>query len=271
MEVVRNRIDTVWAAVDTGVTLYTGQVVTRMSTTEGIATSGLQNIVAAAGASDTTNRIIPLGIVEATNNFNKTYSSTYGGAEYITGVNTPALQNARDFRGVEGRYPKNDPRAFVQIALIGPNTVIKSRLYASTFGTAPTVYTATAVNGTVGLGFTTAALAATPTAYNHSWCARTGANAGITREAYDASTTAHTFYIYWPFTNVIGDTFAFAALKEFGTCKAQIDALGMFVDSSADYASNYYYINVLKLDLRKAGEEYVEFTFTADQFAPHRA
>lgn len=270
MEVVRNRIDTVWAPVDyvttaTAVTLYVGQLVTNSSATAALVTSGVTNMVAASGHSDTTNRFVPLGIVEATNNFTKTYSSTYGGAEYITSVNTGALQKARDFRGVEGRYPKNDGRAFVQLALVGPSTIIKAPIYRTTFGTTPSVFT---VSGgiTTGTAFTVNTVGVTLDAYNHTWHCRTGPNAGMQRVGYNTSATAQTFYIYFPETVTVGDTFCMAPLREFGTCRAQFDALGMFVDQAGDYGTNNYVIDVLKLDLRVAGEEYVEFKFNADQF-----
>jgi hypothetical protein len=100
---------------------------------------------------------------------------------------------------------------------------------------------------------------------------RSGANAGLQRQAYDASTTAHTFHVYWPFTVAIGDTYAFAPLKEVGTCEAQFDSKAMFVDAAGDYASSYYVIDILRLDLRIAGQEAVYFRFNADHFCNARA
>ena len=100
-----------------------GQLITTTSATGGIVTSGATNMTTGAGKDDVTNLRVPFGVVAGTNNFTKAYDSA-SLLETITSANTPALQRARDFRSVEGYYPKNDPRAFVRIALIGPQTVL---------------------------------------------------------------------------------------------------------------------------------------------------
>ncbi len=279
MEVVRHPIDVIWAPLDyTQATVFEiGQLVSTKTGANTIAVDGVTNMLAAAGASDTTNKTVPFGVITGTNNFTKAFDtastglSYNSGLEYINSVNTGTLQLARDWRGVEGTYPKNDPRPFVRIALVGPSTVIKAPLFSSTWGTAPTVYTSTAVNATAGLGFTTgAAVGSSPTAYNHTWSCRSGANLGLQRLAYDTSTTAHTFHVYWPFTLAIGDTFVFAPVKELGTSFIQFDAKAMFVDTTATYGSNYYTVEILRLDLRIAGQEAVYFKFNADQFCSSR-
>jgi hypothetical protein len=282
MEVVRHPIDVIWALADytTGSTAQTfeiGQLVTSKTGSATNSTQGLTTMIAAAGAVDTTGKIVPFGIVVGTNNFTKSFDgaatglSYSSGLEYASSTNTQALQTARDFRGVEGTYPKNDPALYVRIALIGPSTIIKAPIFASTWGTAPTVYTPSAVNGTAGLGFTTSSISPTPTAYMHTWMCRTGANAGIMRTAYDASATAHTFYIYFPYKVAVTDTYVMAPLKQIGTSFAQFDSHAMFVDSAGDYSSNYYVIDVVRLDLRVAGQEAVYFKFNADHFCTARA
>ena len=129
MYVVRHPIDEIWAPVSYGsggaLTLYMGQLVTTKSGSSTIISSGAVNMIAAAGASDTTGKIVPFGVVCGTNNFDpKIFDTATTGVETITSANTPALQVARNFRGVEGAYPKNDPRAFVRISLIGPSTIL---------------------------------------------------------------------------------------------------------------------------------------------------
>ncbi len=273
MYVVRHPIDEIWAPVSYGsggaLTLYMGQLVTTKSGSSTIISSGAVNMIAAAGASDTTGKIVPFGVVCGTNNFDpKIFDTATTGVETITSANTPALQVVRNFRGVEGAYPKNDPRAFVRISLIGPSTILWAPLFSATWGTAPTVYTITG-GITQGSAFTTAATAAA-TAYNVTFFCRSGLNQNLSRIDYSASTTAHTFYVHWPYTLAVGDTFVQVPLKEFGTCYMNTDALGMFVDTTATYGTNYYTIEVLKLDLRVAGQEGVYFKFNADSFCSSR-
>ena len=89
--------------------------------------------------------------------------------------------------------------------------------------------------------------------------------------SYDTSTTAHTFYVYWPYTLAIGDTFVYTPLKEFGSCFMNIDALGLYIDNTAyGYGTNCFGIEVLKLDLRIAGQEGVYFKFNFDHFCASR-
>jgi len=251
-------------------TFYIGQLVT---TQNAAATSFVSNGVvplgAAVGAIDTTDKKVPVGVVVGIGIKSPSYDSTYK-ALTVTSVASVAAQAALSPLHV-GSFPKYDGRVFLEIEPINAETIIQGTLYQSTFGTALSARTATAVNATAGLGFTTATVGITPTANMHSWYCRSGANKGLTRAAYDASATAHTFYTYWPKTLAIGDVFTFAPFKEYGPCYMQIDAAGMFVDGLGDYATNYYGIFIERLNLSKVGQETIDFRFNSDHFGLVRA
>ena len=254
-------------------TFYVGQIVCAQMTGSAGAmpvSTGVVPMGAAAGANDLTDKKVPVGVVVGIGSRYPTTDSTYKALSEAS-VNTGALQLARTSQFVQGPYAKNDPRLFVQIIPIYPSTVLRAKIYESTYGTAPTVVTATAVNGTAGLGFTNAAQTPTPIANTCTYFCRSGLNQGLQRVAYDASATAHTFYVYWPRTLAIGDTFVRVPFREIGVSNAQIDAAGMFLDSHADYTTNCYTINVEKLNIADAGNESIEFTFNMDQFCFARA
>ena len=268
--VVEGAIRTIWMPVNMGSgasTCYEGQLVVA-----GVAASGSGGCIPwnVAGVGDTTADQVPFGVVVGLNNkvplYNSTYKSNYG-----TAVNTKALQVARDWRMAEGMFAKGDPALMAQVAVIGPNTVLKGRIFNAAYGTAPTVLTATAVNGTAGLGWTSNAAEFTPVAYNNTFYCRSGANRGLYRTGYDTSATAHTFYLYWPYTLAVGDTFVGSNLA-LGTCTGMFDTLGMYINNAAAvYTTNFAWMDVLELNLETAGAEYAIFKLNAWQFCGLRS
>ena len=249
-------------------TLYEGQIVGASLASDVPAGEGMVPIGAAAGASDTTGSAVPFGIVIGGNDASPTYNSTYKGFS-IASVGSQANQLARDVRGNEGMFAKGDPQALVKVSVIGPETVIRGRIFNGAYGTAPTVYTNTSAS-TDGLTITTSAVAQTPIAYNVTWYCRSGANKGLYRTAYSTSTTSHTFYLGFPYDIAVGDTFVPIYLRP-GTCAAQFDTESTYIEQMPAYATNYYLVDVLEIHAETAGEEYAVFKFNADQFAGARA
>jgi hypothetical protein len=244
-------------------TLYGGQLV-KHNALAGAAPMGV-----ASGASDTTGEGIPFGIVVGSNDEVQTHDTTFNTFS-ATGVDTQAAQVAlaTTRRGNKSTFGKGDPQRLVDVALVGPNTVIRSNIWSgTTSGAAMNVQTVT-TGSADGASYTAnatdvAGLDGLSTAY-----CRTGANAGLYRITDDTSTTAITVVNNrtFPYDIAIGDTFVRTNLRTVGLCRAQFDTESIWINSDAAVTADYYSIIVLKLDLSKPGEEFVEFKFTTDHF-----
>lgn len=263
-QVIENPIRTVWVPLDTTSTptLYNGQLV--YSTGDGAG-----NLGQASGVGDTSGKKVPMGVVVGTNNRTPVFSTT-SNSDSITAVITQAAQNARDYTGVEGAWSKGDQQAFVQVTLIGQNTILRAPIYNSTLGTAPTLLTVTTGSAT-GLGFTSNACDFTPVADLCTSYCRTGANAGLYRISDDTSTTVETNDVAFQNDIAIGDTFVRVPVRPFGQSYVQTDTNALFLDCTASPATNYWIIDVIRLDLREAGKEFVEFKFNSCHFDLVRA
>ena len=199
--VVENEIRTVWMPVHASDTVYVGQIVGCGLATP--ADEGVLPIGAAAGASDTTGKAIPFGVVVGVNDYDPTFDTTYK-ALSGTQVLSQANQLARSWRGVEGElWSKGDPQLFAQVAVIGPHTVIRGPIFNAAYGTAPSVRTVT-TGSSDGLGFTASAADFTPVANNATHYCRTGANRGISRIGDDTSTTVTTNDKAFPYDIAVG-------------------------------------------------------------------
>jgi hypothetical protein len=259
----------VWLPVLAGQTIYTGQIV---SNDASALVEGVQYLPQAAGASNTTNKDIPLGVVVGNNNIsaNVLYSSTYK-SEYITAEAAgTAYNNTRQYQGVEGPWPKGDPIAMVLVALIDPTSILRGPLYNAAVGTAPTEVTVTVGSGTDGLGCTTGATDVASVATLGTIYARTGKNAGVYRTLTSASTTTHTWLQAMPKDMEVGDKALIVPLRPYGISYVQI-TMGQYIDVSQAAATHYFGIDVIRLDLKEAGKEYCEFRFNADNFCLARA
>jgi hypothetical protein len=264
MKVVSQSPDqAVWAPVDGTDSVYVNQVV--QSTGDGVAPLG-----AASGAADTTNKVVPYGCVIGTDVHPAGVFSSVTNSDVVTGVQTQALQVARDFEGAEGQWVKGDPQPKVQISLITAETILEAPLYNSTLGTAPTVLTVT-TGSTDGLGFTSNATDFTPVADLCTSIGRSGANEGIMRISDDTSTTVSTNDRAFPYDIAVGDTLIRVPLRPIGQSFVQFDSESTFIDVSASPATDYFIIDVLRLDLDTAGEEKVYFRFNPVHFDPARA
>lgn len=244
--------------------IYVGQLVY-------LGSDGVIPMGAAAGAADTTTQgVVPLGIVVATNNRTDVYNTTYK-TNQITGADTQALQALRDNVGQEGMFAKGDKQAMVQVDIIDACTWISGPIYKTSHGTVPTVVTATAAStdGLMTAG-TTGACDFTPVADLASIYCRTGANANLYRTTIDSSTTAPQVDTAYPQDVAIGDTFVRVPLV-LGQSFAQFDTESMFIDCAASPATDYYVLDVIELNLATAGKETALFRFNADHFCLIRA
>jgi len=259
----------VWAPVKPGATIYVGGLVAYDSSAK--SDQGIIQMPVAAGISNITNLDIPFGVCIGTNNKTPVFSTTYQ-TEYITAVAAGAVHGATtEFVGVEGYWSKGDIRAMVKVAVIDPCTVLRGNIYNAAVGTAPTLLTAT-VASTDGLGTTTNATQVTPVADLATVYCRTGGNAGAYRILDTTSTTVHTWTQAMNNDIAIGDTFVIVPNLPMGTSFLQIGATaGMWVEASATPATNYFIVNVLGLNLREAGKEFIDFRFDGDNFASIRA
>ena len=68
----------------------------------------------------------------------------------------------------------------------------------------------------------------------------------------------------------IGDNVVICNQRHYGISRIQIDATGTFIDAN-DAGTNFFPVDVRRLDLSTAGNQYMEFTFLAENFGPHRA
>lgn len=246
-------------ANNSGQTMYVGQLVTHL-TTDG----GVIPMPVASGAYDTTNKNIPFGVVIGTNLKNNLYSSTLQ-QEKIPYVSP--LASATDYVLAGGPMASNDRMPMVKVQLIGPHSILRAPIYNSSLGTAPTVVTCTTGNangaqGTFG-AVDVAGVAGLATIYF-----RSGNNAGQYRVTSDTSTTALTWYIPCFSAVAVGDkAVRINGLRVGGLSRMYIDSTAEFVDESAALTSNYFGVEVVRLDLSVAGQEYVDFKFNASHFA----
>lgn len=269
--VVSGEVRTIWVPVGcpagTGDTLYVGQLV---DCGFNASASGAEPHVV-TGLGDITNDCNIFGVVVGTNNRTPTFNTTYK-AEYITGVNTAALQIVRDYTGAGGMWGPGDPAAMVQVAVISPETILKGRIFHGSYGNPLDVVTNTTTDST-GLTLATAAMDYATVAYNNIWYCRSGKNMGLYRIGYAASTTSNTFYLRWPYGLTANETFVWAPLS-IGTCKAFFDAVGTYIESNMDtasYGSHFVWIDVLEVNLREAGNEYALFKFNPHALGGTRA
>ncbi len=266
--VVHGSPQTIWVPVQPGDTLYTGCIVGQDISG---AVEGILPLGQAAGAGNTTNKDLPFGVVVGNNNVagNVVYDATQK-TEYITECAAGSIHGATTkYTGVEGPHPKGDPRAMVEVAIIDPCTVLRGPIYNAAVGTAPTV-TAVTTGNTSGVAATTTATSDVATVAQFSTIYfRTGANRGVYRRLDSASDTTHTWDAAVKSDVAVGDSvLTINGLNTFGLSLMQIDAQGLYIDAAAALSSDYFHINVLRLDLSEAGNEYCEFQFVAENFCP---
>jgi len=267
-EVVSQNPQLIWAPVATNAanTLCEGSIVTD-------GTTGVIALGAAAGVGDTTGKNatlttagVPLGVVVGTSRQEPLYNST-ARRQSIASIITSNANMTVDMMGIEGEWG-NDKQAYVQIAKITPETLLRVPIYDGAVGTAPTASTVTGGASATGMGFNTAALDFTTIAsVTTAYCTK-GLNMGLYRTLSSASTTTHTVTSPFPYATAVGDKFLISSVKMFGTSLVQFDATSSYIENDAALSADYYWIDVTRLYLGESGKEYVEFRFNLFQFMP---
>lgn len=249
-----------WAPIVYQDTIYVGQLV-KCQTDEGVVPLG-----AASGVADTSGKGVPFGVVVGTNNRTPLFNTTYN-TQYITDASP--LASSTEFVGVEGVWSKGAQRAMVEVELITPETILRGQLFNATFGTAMTIGTVTTgdANG-VSCTVNTLVIGSAQLATLYF---RSGANKGTYRIEDDTSATALTWDTPTYAAVAIGDTLVKAPIRAIGPAYADFDAESMFIDAAATYGTNYYVIDVIRLDLSVPGGEFVDFKFNIDHFGLKRA
>lgn len=267
-EVVSQNPQLIWVPVDAtagAVTVYEGSIVT--ATTTGVAALG-----AAAGIGDVTGKNtfatygVPLGVVVGTSRQTELYNST-AKRNSITSIITSNANFTVDMMGIEGEWGI-DKQAYVQIAVITPETMIRMPIFDGSVGTAPTASTVTGGASATGMGFNTAAIDFTTIAGQSTAYCTKGLNMGIYRSLSSAHTTTHTVSSPFPYATAVGDKYLISNVRAFGTSLIQFDATASYVENDAAVSADYYFVNVTRLFLGESGKEYVEFRFNPYQFLP---
>ena len=270
ISIVGEAPQTIWATIKPSATIYVGSLV---SIDQSALDEGFIVRPVAAGASNTTNKDMPYGICIGTNRRNPVFSSTYN-AEYITDPGVTGVRaDTTEYVGVEGPYGKGSGLAMVKIALITKDTVLRAPIRDGAIGSRISLLTSSAGNAN-GLTVTTGACDFTPVANLCTIYARTGVNAGQYRITDDTSTTVAAWDREMLVTTVAtGETYVRVPLRPQGVSYVTIGdgTVASFVSAASTPATDYDIIHVVRLDLREAGNEYVEFTFDADAFSTARA
>ena len=258
-----------WMPVLAATKVYTGALVAIDSDAPG---EGVLAMVPATGHNNTTALDIPMGIVVGNNNTTGNLESDSGG-EYITQIAAGATYGStKEYQPIEGEWPMGDRMAYVLVHRMTPDTVIRAPIWDTTLGTDLAEVAVTVNSGGDGIGCTTAAVTVAPVSNFATMHVRTGANRGSYRTLTSTSTTAHTWLHALPAEFVVGDKVVVCnGLRPYGISMMITDATGLFIDANAALTTNDFFIDVRRLDLSTAYNQYVEFTFTADNFCSHRA
>ena len=269
VSVVHGSPQTVWMPLQTTTTIYVGGIV---SLVNAAVTEGVVPLPDASGTYNETVYNIPLGVCIGTNRKNPLYSSTYL-TEYITEPGaTDAFGGASlEYVGVEGPWVKGDHIAMVKVALINAHTVLRAPIRNAAIGTAPTLLTVSTAGTSSGIDcVTNAADFASVTTPLSTIYFRTGSNAGAYRLCDTASSTTHEWDTALRNETAVGDTAVLVPLRTHGLSTIMFDATtAMFIDCADAPVANgadRWGVNVLRLDLETAGNEYAEFCFLGNHF-----
>ena len=260
----------IWVPLKPATTAYVGSIVC-------VDSSGLEEGVVvmeqADGASNTTNKDVPFGVVVGHNLKTPVYDTTYKAEKITDGGATAAHGSTTEYVGTGASpYGFADRLPMVEIALIKPGTMLRAPIYNNAVGTAPNVLTVT-TGSSDGLSMTTNACEFTPVADLCTVYCRKGGNSGIYRITDGTSSTAHQWDVATPYDIAIGDTWVAAPLRPFGLSYVRLgdDTVCSYINSSETPATDYSIIHVTRLDLSVAGKEFAEFYFDADNFSTARA
>lgn len=270
---------TTWYPVINTDTLYVGQLV--ICKNEGLeplrqafgtadATHRIRaNSILAEGNSSASNNTI-FGLVIGTNAKTPSFNTTYNTEQITYASPNAATVNDDTYFGTQGPWARGDNLAMVKVAILDPSLTLRSPLYqsSSVVGTAPTVGTVSA--STSGLTATTGTVGLVGVASQSTVYFRTGNATGAYRITDDVSATVHAWDIPLSSTGAnaqLNDTLVKVNLRPMGKCRAQISNEALWINSGASVTTNYFSIDVIRLDLSQAGAEYVDFRFDPVHFS----
>ena len=268
-EVVHDIPQKIWMPVMNTDTLYVGQLVTSSN-------EGAKPLSVASGTGDETNKTDSVGLISnGTSENNLVFGVVVGTnlktpdhdttlkAEKITYADPSSVANDT-YIGHEGVEPLGDVQARVEVIPLTAESVLRAPLYTDAFGTAPTETTLSGSPTTTAA--TSAATDESGINSQSTMYVRTGAARGSYRVTTDTGTTSITWDVPLVFASASGDKIVRVNLRPWGFCKMQIDSEAMYVDTGATITTNYFLIDVLRLDLSIAGSEHVEFRFNPYMF-----
>uniref|UniRef100_A0A6M3KIC7 Uncharacterized protein n=1 Tax=viral metagenome TaxID=1070528 RepID=A0A6M3KIC7_9ZZZZ len=190
----------------------------------------------------------PIYLVTGVVNHRTLYDATYKGQKCtytVTAATMAADDNRKD-------------AATVQVAVIQPfHTILRAPIYDGAFGTNLTECTEETGSSSVAYTDTTNTVTSDIADDWGTVWPRTGANKGLPRIMTTHTTSVCTTTLAWPFNNAAGDKFVRAAAK-LGHARLYFGGTANYVDGD-QALSNFYNAFVTKLDLSRAGHEYVEF------------
>jgi len=220
----------------------------------------------ASGAYNVSNYDIPLAAVIGNNLRRPTYNST-GLCNYITGVNPH--DSTTEYVSTGGHLAAGAREAMVKATLIDPTTILRTQLVVDAPGTPPTVVTGLSAASSTGVALTTGACDVITIDGYATIYFRSGLNKGQYRKLDSASLTVHTWNVPTYADTAVGDTAVVVNVNMFGLSRVQLAATYCnCIDIDDGCASNYYGIDVIRLNLAEAGNEYVEFRWNIMNFSP---
>lgn len=263
----RGTPEAIWMQMDYTATIYWGSFAC-IDESDVADNEGVIMLPVAAGAYNITNYDVPLGIVIGDNLRTKTYNST-GLCNYITGGNPH--DSTTEYVLTGGPFIGGGREPFVKCTLVDPTTIMRGNLVVDAPGTAPTVVTGASAASTTGVALTTGAVDVATIDGRSTIYFRSGANKGQYRRLDSAaSTTVHTWNLPTYADTAVGDTAVVVNMVSHGLCRAQLAATYCNCwDIDAAVTSDYYGIDVVRLDLADAGNEYVEFRWNIMNFFPY--
>lgn len=271
-KVIQDAQQAVWGLVKNTDTLYNGQLVRCNN-------EGFEPLAVASGLGDQANKVDSIGLIAdgaSANNLvygvvignnlsaaKETFDTTYK-ANKITYADPSSASTGDYVLPSTGLDPVGDLTAMVKVIPITSETVLEAPLYTDNFGTAPTETTLSGSPTTTGA--TSSAVDEAGVNSLSSIFFRDGIVRGTYRVTKDTSTTTLTWDIPTRSAPASGDKIVRVNLRSLGMSHMQIDSEAMYIDTGATITSNYFMIDVLKLDLTLAGSEKVQFRFNPYMF-----
>lgn len=227
------------------------------------------NSILAEGNSSASNNTI-FGLVVGTNARVPSFSTTYNTEQIVYASPNAATVTNETYFGAAGPWAMGEKLAMVKVAILDPCITLRSPLYqsSSVVNTSPTVGTVTA--STSGLTATTGTVSVVGVASQSTVYFRTGSAAGAYRITDDVSATVHAWDVPLNSTGSnaqLNDTLVKVNLRPVGKCRAQVSNEALWINSGASVTTNYFSIDVVRLDLSSSGREYVDFRFDPVHFS----